>query len=217
MQMENRDLLSLCSINKTLKLTHVRILPTDGANYSVNQTEIRGKKKHVCLWTFPLSQNKNIKPYLDVSHTTEEVVAEANISLETSFTCWRHFLSLPSNKTASAELIWQYFRVFFCFFLLSTRLTPRWRFTEIWPKFKHDETLSHSWHHFWKESSLALFFSLDLFFCTSASAPAKHSLSAKVAAATSGSSEATLDSRATHRRWLSRLQPQPPGKKERED
>lgn len=50
---------------------------------------------------------------------------------------------------------------------LSTRLSPRRRFTEIWPKFKRYETLSHSWHHFWKESSLALFSFLDLFFSTS--------------------------------------------------
>lgn len=54
----------------------------------------------------------------------------------------------------------------------------------------------------------------SLFLHIMASAPAKHSLSAKVAAATSGSSEANLDSRGTRSRWLSRLQPQPPGERE---
>lgn len=51
----------------------------------------------------------------------------------------------------------------------STRLTPWWRFTAIWPKFKCFETLSHSWHHFWKRklsgsvpSLICFFFPLHL-------------------------------------------------------
>lgn len=127
-----------------------------------------------------------------MSHTIGEVVAEACISLKTNSTTCSHFLLLSSNKTASAELIWQHFRVVFivCVFFFFYTFLPGWLLRKSSLRYDlNSNTIKLSptaGITLKRKLSGSLLLLWSLFLHITASAPAKHSLSAKVAAATSG-------------------------------
>lgn len=184
MHMENRDLLSFRKVN----ITVTEINTSDFT--PLTELITRGRKLY--LWTFPVSQNKSIMPCLDMSHAIREVVAEAGISLKptpqlvATFCC-----CLPTKQPLLNWFgnILELFLLCVCVFLFYNFL-PGWLLRESSLRYDlNSNTIklsSTAGITLKRKLSGSLLLPWSLFLHITASAPAKHSLSAKVAAATSG-------------------------------